>query len=100
MSFIVRMLRYLFWLLVVSWGVAILQKIVGKMVRGGTESQAHGDVPGATANQKLVRDPICGIHVAEGLAVPLKYRGETLHFCSTECREKFLDETPKISASA
>jgi YHS domain-containing protein len=100
MSFIVRMLRYLFWLLVISWSVAILQKIVGKMVRGGTGSEPHGDVPSATANQKLVRDPICGMHVAEGLAVPLKYRGETLQFCSVQCREKFLDETPKISVSA
>jgi YHS domain-containing protein len=100
MSFIVRMLRYLFWLLVISWGVAILQKIVGKMVGGGTGSEPHGDVPSAGANQKLVRDPICGMHVAEGLAVPLKYREETLHFCSMQCREKFLDETPKISVSA
>jgi YHS domain-containing protein len=100
MSFIVRMFRYLFWLLVISWSAAILQKIVGKMVRGGTGFEPHRDVSSAPANQKLVRDPICGMHVAEDLAVPLKYRGQTLQFCSVECREKFLDETPKISVSA
>jgi YHS domain-containing protein len=100
MSFIVRMLKYLFWVLVVSWSVAILQKIVGKMVNGSAEQAPHPNVPNVAVNQRLVRDPICGIHIAEGLALPLKYHGETLHFCSSECRDKFLDETPKISASA
>jgi YHS domain-containing protein len=100
MSFIVRMLKYLFWVLVVSWGVAILQKIIGKMVSGGTGEEHPTNVPNTAVNQKLVRDPICGMHITEGLALPLKYHGEMLHFCSSECRDKFLDETPKISASA
>lgn len=98
MSFIVRMLKYLFWLLVISWGVAILQKIVGKMA-GGDKGTGAG-VPTTASNQKLVRDPICGMHVAEGLGLPLRHGEETLRFCSKECRDKFLDETPKISASA
>jgi YHS domain-containing protein len=100
MSFIVRMLKYLFWLLVISWGVAILQKIVGKMAYGSKGSEPGAGVPTTASNQKLVRDPICGMHVAEGLALPLRHAGETLHFCSKECQDKFLDATPKISASA
>jgi YHS domain-containing protein len=100
MTFIVRMLKYLFWLIVVSWSVAILQKIVRRMANGASDAQSQPSVPGAPANQKLVRDPVCGMHIAEGLAVPLKHGGETLHFCSAECRDKFLDEMPKISASA
>jgi YHS domain-containing protein len=100
MSFIVRMLRFLFWLLVISWGVAILQKIVGGMVSGGKGNEPGEGVPSTAASQKLVRDPICGMHLTEGLAVPLRRGGQTLHFCSAECRDKFLDETPKISASA
>jgi YHS domain-containing protein len=99
MSFIVRMLKYLFWVLMVSWGVALLQKVVGKMVRGGTE-EASAKMPNTSVDQKLVRDPVCGMHMAQRLAIPLKRRGETLHFCSLECRDKFLDATPKISASA
>jgi YHS domain-containing protein len=100
MTFIVRMLKYLFWLIVVSWSVAILQKIVRKMANGAGEAESHPDVPSAPGNPKLVRDPVCGMHVAEGLAVSLKHSGATLHFCSAECRDKFLEETPKISASA
>jgi YHS domain-containing protein len=100
MTFIVRMLKYLFWLIVVSWSVAILQKIVRKMASGPSDAQNHPSVPSAPANQKLVRDPVCGMHIAEGLALQLKHGGETVHFCSAECRDKFLDERPKISASA
>jgi YHS domain-containing protein len=100
MTFIVRMLKYLFWLIVVSSGVAILQKIVGKMASGGTAPESPLEVPSNAANQKLVRDPVCGMHVAEGLALPLKQDGEILHFCSAECRDKYLNGNLKISASA
>jgi len=94
------MLRYLFWLVVVSWSVAILRRIVRGMANGGVQSNPYSDVPRDAMNQKLVRDPVCGMHVAEGLALPLKQGGEVLHFCSAECRDKYLSETRKISASA
>jgi len=94
------MLRYLFWLVVVSWSVAILRRIVRGMANGGVQSNPYPNVPSDAMNQKLVRDPVCGMHVAEGLALPLKQGGEVLHFCSAECRDKYLSETRKISASA
>jgi len=101
MTFIARILKYLFWLLVVSWSVAILRRIVGKMVSGNVgSSNPYVDVPNNAVNQKLVRDPICGMHIAEGLALPLKQDGEMLYFCSAECRDKYLNGNQKISASA
>jgi YHS domain-containing protein len=100
MTFIARMLRYLFWLFVVSWSVAILQKIVGKMASGEAGPKPYVDVPNDAVNQKLVRDPVCGMHLAEGLSLPLKQGGEIVHFCSPDCRDKFLNGTQKISASA
>lgn len=100
MTFIARMLRYLFWIIIVSWSVAILRRIVGKMVSGGEQAKPSVDVPADSVSQKLVRDPVCGMHMAEGLALPLKQGGEVLHFCSAECRDKYLSQTRKISASA
>ena len=100
MTIIARLLRYLFWIVVVSWSVAILRRIVGKMVSGGVRSNPYMDVPNDAVNQKLVRDPVCGMHVAEALALQLQEGGETLHFCSTECRDKYMSGTQKISASA
>jgi YHS domain-containing protein len=97
MTFITRMLKYLFWLLVVSGSAALLEKIVGKMAAGGTDSVR---MPDDRVNQKLVRDPVCGMHVAEGLALPFAQGAEILYFCSDECRRKFLNGTEKLSASA
>lgn len=95
-----RILRYLLWLVVVSWSVAILRRIVGKMLNGGAEPKSYMDVPNNAVNQKLVRDPVCGMHMAAELSLPVKQGGEVLHFCSPECRDKYLGETRKISASA
>lgn len=100
MSLIGRMLKYLFWLLVVSWGVTMLRRLVNKMGEGLTGPTDPLDVPNDAVNQKLVRDPVCGVHIAETLALPLRQGGQIVHFCSTACRDKYLNGTQQISASA
>ena len=39
---------------------------------------------------KLVRDPVCGTYVAAAQALSADRNAETFHFCSEECRDKFL----------
>jgi len=96
MSFISRVIRFLFWLLVLSWGVALLRRLVAWMLRGGsseapTEGVQVASCPEAAGNaRRLVRDPVCGAHVAEVLSIPLREGGELLHFCSTACRDQYL----------
>ena len=87
-------------MIVVSWGVAILRRIVAKMAGRIASSKPYMDVPNDAINQKLVRDPVCGMHVAPGLALPVKQGGNTVYFCSPECRDKYLNGNQKISASA
>jgi len=100
MSFIARLLRYLFWVAVISWSVAILRRLVKQMGNGQQSSKRDLDVPTDAVTQKLVRDPVCGMHVAEGLALPLKQGAETLFFCSADCRNKYLSHTQKYAANA
>ena len=96
MSFISRVIRFLFWLLVLSWSVALLRRLVAWMLRGGapeapTDSvEVAGSSETAGMARRLVRDPICGAHVAEVLSIPLREGGELLHFCSTACRDQYL----------
>lgn len=107
MDFIERVLRYLFWLLVLSWSVWLLKKALGWMVNKamGPAASEHG--PGNAAGnaqdgltpRKLVRDPVCGMYVAEVLAVPMREGGELLHFCSTACRDKYAARTQRIAAN-
>jgi hypothetical protein len=100
MDFIARVFRFLFWLLVVSWSVALLKRLVGWMLRSATQSSepASQREPEISKNsggavgvsRRLVRDPVCGAHVAEVLAIPLREGGELVHFCSVQCRDQYL----------
>ena len=94
-----RILRFLFWLLVLSWTVSTLRRIVARMAQGAEpgERSLHGTSD--AASEKLVRDPVCGMHVAEGLALPFREGTEILHFCSTECRDKYLSQARKFAAN-
>ena len=104
-------MRFLFWLLVVSWSVALLRRLVAWMVRGattpdqanegtgGADSGAGGAQSGVAA-RRLVRDPFCGMHVAEELSIPLGEGGELLHFCSVTCRDKYANDARRLAANA
>jgi len=99
MKFIGRMLKYFFWLAVVSGTVALLRRIVSNMAVQGEGSNADSETAG-NGKQRLVRDPVCGMHIAEGLAVALREGGSTVHFCSAECRDKYSNGTRELPASA
>jgi YHS domain-containing protein len=99
MTFIARLLRFVFWVVVVYWGVALLRRLVQRMGQGAAQPYAPVDVPTDAMTRKLVRDPVCGMHIAEVLALPLRQDGELLHFCSTACRDKYVSETRKIAAN-
>lgn len=102
------MLRFLFWVLILSWAVALLRRAVAWMLRGGTTegtgsaqqgAAESGGTQGSLPTRRLVRDPVCGVHVAEELAVPLQENGGVVHFCSTECRDKYAASVRKFAAN-
>jgi YHS domain-containing protein len=101
MTFFVGILRFLFWLLILSWGVALARRLLGWLFRG-TDSQREtvGQGNNDTLKQRrLVRDPVCGTHVAEVLAIPLREGSELLYFCSKECRDKYLGQAQRKAAN-
>jgi hypothetical protein len=104
MSFLARVMRFLFWVLILSWSVTLLRRAVAWMLRGGTMAPQQGTA-GSSSNQdvaasrRLVRDPVCGVHVAEVLAIPLREGGETLHFCSIACRDQYVGSAKKFAAN-
>lgn len=101
MTFIARILRFLFWVLIVSWSVSLLRRLVQTMGAGVAGREQPIDVASDRVSRKLVRDPVCGMHLAEGLAiVERSSSGEPVYFCSDECREKFMDAPKKFAANA
>jgi YHS domain-containing protein len=100
MTFIARILRFLFWVLIVSWSVSLLRRVVDSMGAAAANRQQPIDVASDTVSRKLVRDPVCGMHLAEGLAIAERSGGEPVFFCSEECRNKFITEPRKFAANA
>ena len=99
MTFFARIFWFLFWLLVISWSVALLRRLVAWMLRAprGSAETGTGNDAGTQLSRRLVRDPVCGVHVAEVLAVPLRTNGEVLHFCSAQCRDAYVNTArPKV----
>jgi YHS domain-containing protein len=104
MNFLSRMVRFLFWLMVVSWSVALVRRAIGWMLRNATAAPSRGaDKFGAPENtgapRRLVRDPVCGTHVAEEVSISLREGGELVHFCSTACRDAYAGDARKIAAN-
>ena len=45
--------------------------------------------PSVVAGGELKKDPVCGTYVSTGASVTRKVDGQLVHFCSTECRDKY-----------
>jgi uncharacterized protein len=44
-----------------------------------------------TGINEMVRDPVCGLYIPSDGAVALINNGRIVHFCSENCRQKFLN---------
>lgn len=85
------MIRYL-WLAVVVW---LFAKLLGFIFRRASQSAQQAQQPGmqtpdAHRPQPLHRDPVCGTYVAGEISKTLELSGHVLHFCSEECRKRYL----------
>lgn len=38
----------------------------------------------------MIKDPVCGSYFPKGQAVTIESEGRKVHFCSVECRDKYL----------
>jgi YHS domain-containing protein len=83
----------------------MLRRVVGWMLRGlvnslaGRQSTSADYRPSASSSRRLVRDPVCGVHIAEDKAIPLRVGGELVHFCSVKCRDAYAGKEQKIAAN-
>lgn len=104
MNFLSSILRFLFWVVVISWSIRLLCRAIGSMLSGAAGAPAPGtDKFAAQENtgtpRRLVRDPVCGTHVAEEVSIPLREGDLVLRFCSAACRDAYVDTTRKMAAN-
>jgi YHS domain-containing protein len=104
MTFLARIVRFLFWLLVLSWGVWLLRRVFGWLQQNNASAphqreNAAGEAPAPKAARRLMRDPVCGMHVDETLSIPMREGDELLHFCSIACRDAYVVSSKKFAAN-
>jgi YHS domain-containing protein len=102
MTFLTRIVRFLFWLLVVSWSVWLVRRLFGLLLQtsASPENTAKGSASqAAKASRHLVRDPVCGMYVDETLSIPMRGGEELLHFCSIACRDAYVVSSKKFVAN-
>ena len=71
MTFLARIIRFLFWIVIVSWGVRLLGRTFSGLLQANTPPAPLQPADNLHAPQaaRLVRDPVCGVHIAEVLAL-------------------------------
>ena len=100
------MFRVIFDLLLVVVAITVLKGIVGIVLRGLSEAMKPGTggsaSPGAQRppNQvpltgELKKDPVCGTYIATATSIKERIGSETIHFCSTGCRDKYVATTAR-----
>jgi len=100
MSFLSRVIQFVFWVVVVTWGIRLLRWVFSRGLNETSREVQTRQAPGSPDQaRRLVRDPVCGMHVAEVLAIPLREGDETLHFCSAHCRDQYAAGLRKYAAN-
>ncbi len=86
------LLRILFLVFIVMAVLSFVRGIVASPKSGG-ERGPEPNEPGAaraTRTGKLFKDPVCGTYVTSEGSPTAVHDGESVYFCSDDCRTKFL----------
>ncbi len=75
-----------FWVLLVTW---LGRKLFSTLGPAQAPREKYPNSP--LVPKPLYRDPWCGTHVSPEISYSLEQAGQALHFCSAECRERYLE---------
>lgn len=89
------MFRVIFWLLGIVVVISILRSVIGIVLKGLSELLNPGQPDRPSANQvpltgELKKDPACGTYISAATSIRETVGGETLYFCSKQCRDKYV----------
>jgi YHS domain-containing protein len=105
MNFLARVVRFVVGVVILSWGLKLLSRFFAWVMKtsGVPGGQPNYSQPGGAHQQlvarPLMRDPVCGMHMPENLAITYRHNGELKYFCSAECRDKYASETLRRAAN-
>ena len=83
------------WIILLVAGYLLI-KMLSTDRRKKTEEK-KADVSEKVATGEMVKDPICGAFVSKDSDIRVRNGEQVLHFCSYDCREKYLAQVEKQS---
>lgn len=57
-----------------------------------SQKTAFDKKTGQMIDDVMVKDPYCDVYFAKRDGVHLNFQGKDVYFCSTECKDKFLEK--------
>jgi YHS domain-containing protein len=87
-------MRLLFRFVVLPLLVLWVVRVILRSIFGGMNTQVAPKpvrpVPTTdSAGGELKKDPVCGTYVSADTSVTKRINGQTVHFCSPACRDKY-----------
>lgn len=82
------LVRLLIWLI-----VGFLVYTVFQMIRQAVSKPPGPPLEKTSRGEDMIRDPQCGTYVPRNDAVKIEAKGKAHYFCSTECRDKYLERS-------
>jgi YHS domain-containing protein len=64
----------------------LILRYIFKTLSAGMKSKS---TPPVQTGGELKKDPVCGAYVSSAASLTRNVGGNTLHFCSPECRDKY-----------
>ncbi len=89
MSWIIRILLFL---VLVSVIRSLLARVFSPTLKMHSRPRFGSDRARERVAGQMIKDPQCGMYVAADLAITKRLKGKTLHFCSEECRDSFINQ--------
>ena len=69
---------------------AVIRSIFQGVKAARTPQTGPRQSPHVQVGGELKKDPVCGTYVSTAVAVSKTVDGRLVHFCSKECRDKYL----------
>ncbi len=85
------MVKVVLFLFLAVIAISVLRAVIGVIAKalGGLLNSGSAPCPPQPIGE-LKRDPICGTYVDASSSLKATAAGQTLYFCSEECRRKYL----------
>ena len=92
MVWIIRILYLVLFLAFLRVIRSLVTRVFSPLLEMHSRPRAGSDRARETVAGQMIKDPQCGMYVATDLAITTRVKGKTLHFCSEECRDNFINE--------